>query len=137
MPAENKVNNSPSSTTSVISHSSRKLMDGTFWVFAAEALMIPTGLLTAAFLTRRLGPGAYGLLTITASFIAWLEWTINSFFGRATVKLLGDTKDWKSVGIAVINLQLSALKRQYSYIVIIDTKLHKGSTDHRENRTLD
>jgi len=82
-------------------------MDGTFWVFAAEALMIPTGLLTAAFLTRRLGPGAYGLLTITASFIAWLEWTINSFFGRATVKLLGDTKDWKSVGIAVINLQLA------------------------------
>jgi hypothetical protein len=34
----------------------RHLLDGTVRVFLAEALMLPTGLLTVAVLTRRLGP---------------------------------------------------------------------------------
>lgn len=33
-----------------------RMIDGTARVFLAEALLVPTGLLTVAYLTRRLGP---------------------------------------------------------------------------------
>jgi hypothetical protein len=32
------------------------LLAGTIRIFAAEALLVPTGVLTAAFLSRRFGP---------------------------------------------------------------------------------
>ncbi|MCK5204416.1 MAG: hypothetical protein KAR15_11115, partial [Desulfobacterales bacterium] len=33
--------------------------------FVASALALPRGIITAAFLTRQLGPADYGLLTVT------------------------------------------------------------------------
>ncbi len=38
-----------------------RLLDGTIAIFAAEALVLPTGLLIVAILTRRSGPAGYGL----------------------------------------------------------------------------
>lgn len=48
------------------------MLDGTLWIFLSEALVLPTGLLTAAFLTRRLGPEGYGLLTLASVLVAWM-----------------------------------------------------------------
>jgi hypothetical protein len=42
------------------------VLDGTIRVFLAEALFLPTGLLTTAFLTCRLGPEGYGLFLLAA-----------------------------------------------------------------------
>ena len=80
--------------------------DGTVRIFLAEALLLPTGLITAAFLTRRLGPDGYGLFTLAATLISWIEWSIASVFARATIKFIGEAEDWKPVGATVVRLHL-------------------------------
>ncbi len=62
----------------------RQTLDGTIRVFLAEALILPTGLLSAAFLTRSLGPRDYGLFTLAATIVVWTEWVATSAFSRAT-----------------------------------------------------
>lgn len=86
----------------------RQTLDGTVRVFLAEALLIPTGLATAAFLTRRLGPEGYGLFTLAATVVSWVEWSITSVFARATIKFVGEAEDWRPVGAAVTRLHLAA-----------------------------
>lgn len=70
----------------------------------AEALLLPTGLVTAAYLTRKLGPGDYGVFTLAATIVAWIEWTIVSVFGRATFKLIAEAKDWNPAGTTLLRL---------------------------------
>ena len=82
------------------------LVQGTILVFLAEALLPLTGIVTASFLTRSLGAGNYGLLTLSATLISWLEFAIVSLFARATVKIIGDAEDWRPVGAAILRLHL-------------------------------
>lgn len=86
----------------------RQMLEGTVRVFLAEALIVPTGLLTAAFLTRRLGPEGYGLLTLAGTVVAWMEWTVTSAFARATIKFVGAAEDWRPVGATLMRLHLMA-----------------------------
>lgn len=88
-------------------HPARHLADGTVRSLLAEALILPTGLITVAFLTRRLGPQAFGLFTLAAAVVAWIEWSINAVFSRATIKLVGEVEDWRPVGSTVMRLQLA------------------------------
>lgn len=81
------------------------LLRGTAFVFLAEALFPLTGIVTAAFLTRRLGAESYGILTLTATLISWIEVAIGAFFAQATVKVIGDAEDWRPAGTAVLRLQ--------------------------------
>ena len=83
------------------------MIDGTIRVFLGEALLVPTGLLTAAFLTRRFAPEGYGLFTVAAVLVAWIEWSISSIFARATFKLIGEADDWRPIGAAVTRLHLA------------------------------
>ncbi|AFY96579.1 lipopolysaccharide biosynthesis protein [Chamaesiphon minutus] len=85
---------------------SQKIVSGTIWVFLAEALLLPTGLLTAAFLTRRLGAEGYGLFTLAATLIGWIGWSITSVFTRTTIKFVGEAADWRAIGAAVLRLHL-------------------------------
>jgi len=41
-------------------------------IFAAQLLIRPTGLITAGFLTRQLGPEPYGVLTLAVMTVGWL-----------------------------------------------------------------
>lgn len=84
----------------------RNTLDGTIRVFLAEALILPTGLVTTAILTRRLGTDAYGLFTLAATLVAWLEWTITAMFARATYKCISEVADWRPVGTTVLRLHL-------------------------------
>lgn len=88
--------------------SGRHLLDGTARVFLAGLLLPLTGIITAAFLTRRLGTDGYGLLVLAATLFGWFEFTINSFFSRATIKFVGEAKDWHPVGETVIRLHVQA-----------------------------
>jgi O-antigen/teichoic acid export membrane protein len=88
--------------------SRRHLLDGVVRVFLGEALFFPTGLLTVAFLTRRLGPEGYGLLALAMTPVLWVEWSVVALFSRATVKLTGDAGDWRPVGATVVRLHLAA-----------------------------
>ncbi len=84
----------------------RRMLNGTIWIFLAEALLLPTGILTAAFLTRQLGPEGYGLFTLAATLTAWIEWSVTSVFTRATIKFVGEAEDWRPVGATVLRLHL-------------------------------
>ncbi|HJU03633.1 MAG TPA: oligosaccharide flippase family protein [Nitrospiraceae bacterium] len=84
------------------------LLQGTVWTFLADALMIPTGLLTIAFLARRFGPAAYGLFALAASLVAWIEWGLTSLFTRVTIHLTADTRDWEPVAGRLLRWHLAA-----------------------------
>jgi O-antigen/teichoic acid export membrane protein len=84
------------------------MFDGTARVFLAEALIVPTGLLTVAYLTRQLGPTEYGRYTLAVALIAWLEWGLAAPFGRAALRLLSATTDWQPVASLVVRSELVA-----------------------------
>lgn len=83
-------------------------MDGTIRVFLAEALILPTGLLTLAFLTRRLGTTNYGLFALAATTIAWIEWSLATLSGRAINKCVSKEADWRPVATAAVRVHLVA-----------------------------
>lgn len=84
----------------------RHLLDGTVRVSLAEALMFPTGLVTAAFLTRWLGPSDYGLLTLTATLVGWIQWSISAMLSRATIISISQSTNWQGIGTAALRLFL-------------------------------
>lgn len=84
----------------------RRTLSGILFVFAADALMLPTGLVTAGFLTRELGPADYGRFTLAATLVAWAQWTVSSLFSRATIKFAGEAPDWQPVGTTALRLNL-------------------------------
>ena len=86
------------------SSATREVLGGSARVFIAESLILPTALVTAGFLTRRLGPSAYGILTLATAIVAWIEWTLTALFARASVKLVADADDWRPAGAAVLRL---------------------------------
>jgi O-antigen/teichoic acid export membrane protein len=80
----------------------REVFGGSTRVFVAEALALPTGLVTAAVLARSFAPEGYGLFTLTAAIVTWLEWTLASLLARASVKVLADAEDWRPAGAVVL-----------------------------------
>jgi len=76
-------------------------------VLLAEAMLVPTGLLITAFLTRRLGPVGFGLFTLAASLIGWVEWALASAFARAGIRFIGSAVDWRPAGATLVRLYLS------------------------------
>lgn len=62
-------------------------------IFAAEAMVLPTGMVTAIYLTRKLGPADYGLFSLAATLASWLAWFVSAMYGRATVKLLSESAE--------------------------------------------
>lgn len=85
-----------------------RMIDGTIRVFLAEALIVPTGLLTVAYLTRRLGPSDYGRYTLAVALVAWLEWGLAAPFGRSAVRLIAAATDWPPIASLVIRSELIA-----------------------------
>lgn len=86
------------------SQASRHLLGGTVRIFAAEALLIPTGIFTAAYLSRRFGPQGYGLLTLASVLVVWIETNIAMALSRPAIKLVSEAEDWHAVGSAVLRL---------------------------------
>ncbi len=84
----------------------RHLVRGAGWTLLSEALLPLTGLITAGFLTRRLGAANYGLLTLTATVIVWSEFCITSLFARGTVKLVGAAENWRPLGTMIVQMHL-------------------------------
>jgi len=44
----------------------RHLLTGTIRIFLAEALILPTGFITAIYLARSLGPAGYGIFALVS-----------------------------------------------------------------------
>jgi O-antigen/teichoic acid export membrane protein len=79
---------------------------GTLQGFAASSLSLPTGILTAAFLSRTLNPTNYGALTVSASIIIWIEGAINIGFNRTAEKLVAEVEDWRPISSRLLQVQL-------------------------------
>jgi O-antigen/teichoic acid export membrane protein len=83
----------------------RHLLGGTIHIFASEALLVPVGLITAAYLSRRFGPEGYGLLTLAFAPVVIAESNVATALSRPSIKLVGDAcDDWGRVGAAVLRL---------------------------------
>lgn len=81
---------------------------GTLQNFLASALCLPTGILTAAFLTRQLGSANYGVLTVTVSIVMFIEILTNAGFNRAAVKFISEQSDWQPAATRILQAQLLA-----------------------------
>ncbi len=97
----------------------RHTLDGTVCVFLAEVLMLPTGLVTTAVLTRHLGTDGYGLFTLVATLVAWVEWSIAALFACATYQRVGAATDWRPVGTTVLRLHLAASTACAALLVVV------------------
>jgi len=84
----------------------REVFGGSARVFVAEAISLPTGLITAAFLARRFGPSGYGVFTLTMAIVVWLEWSLASLLARPAVKLIADANEWRPVSAMVLRTYL-------------------------------
>lgn len=83
------------------------LMRGTARIFAAEALLVPVGIATAAFLSRRFGPEGYGLWTLAWALVVWVEANVAAALSRPAIQMVGEAEDWQPVGAAVLKLYTS------------------------------
>ena len=77
-------------------------------LFAAEALIFPTGIVTAAFLTRWLGAGGYGEFSLAALVVGWVEWGIVALLSRSTILSIRHTDDWKPLATRILRIHLIA-----------------------------
>jgi O-antigen/teichoic acid export membrane protein len=84
----------------------RHFLGGATRIFLADALLLPTGLLTAVYLTRRLGATDYGLFALVLSVVFWGEGILAAVLNRATIKFIADVSDWRQVGAGVLQLYL-------------------------------
>ena len=85
-------------------HAARHLLDGATRVILADALILPTGILTVVFLTHRLGPEGFGSFTVASAIILWMEGSINTIFHSPTLKIVADAKDWSALGTTIVRL---------------------------------
>ena len=86
----------------------RKTLAGTVRLFAAESLVFPTGIVTAAFLTRWLGAEGYGEYSLAALVVAWVQWGVVSLLSRSTILAIGGTPDWKPLATRILRIHLAA-----------------------------
>jgi O-antigen/teichoic acid export membrane protein len=80
------------------------LFGGAARIFAAEALFVPVGVATAAFLSRRFGPEGYGLWTLACVLVVWVESNVAAALSRPAIQLAGEARDWREVGAPVLRL---------------------------------
>ena len=69
-------------------------------------MIVPTGILAAAFLTRSLGPELYGLFTVAASIVVWIETAATVLLSRTAVKFIAETDNWRPVAGRLNRVQL-------------------------------
>jgi O-antigen/teichoic acid export membrane protein len=78
---------------------------GTLKLLAVQALGLLIGFLISAFLTRKLGPELYGLFTVAATIVIWVELSATVMFGQTTVKFLAEADDWFAVASTLARAQ--------------------------------
>ena len=85
------------------------MLGGTIAIFVAEALILPTGFITAIFLARRLGPVGYGMFALASTVIVFTEWGCTAIFSSTTVKFISEAgDDWGPVATTVSRLYVLA-----------------------------
>ena len=97
----------------------KRMVTGGFRVLLAESLLIPSGLLTAAYLARRLGPDGYGIFMVAAAVVAWVEWGLTGIFARASVKFVAEAVDWRPIGSTIVSVHLALATAAAALLVLL------------------
>jgi len=87
-----------------LSETGRRMTRGAIGIFLADALILPTGFVTAVFLSRYLGPSAYGLFALVSRLILWIEWGSIAGFSDTALKFIGEAQNWRPVAAAIVRL---------------------------------
>jgi len=98
----------PGRTTDDRAGYGRHLFGGTAWGFGAEILALPTGILTAAFLTRTFGPAGYGMFSLAAGVVFSIQGGLNSLLSRATIRFVSQSTDPSPVATTALRLYVAA-----------------------------
>ena len=106
-------------TSTAEAHHANHLAVGTIQGFIASAISLPTGILTAAFLTRRLGPEGYGLLSVSVTIVVWIQVTITMGFSRGAMRFVALTEDWQSVSTKFLQSQLLVSLGSAAFLVAV------------------
>jgi O-antigen/teichoic acid export membrane protein len=86
----------------------QETLAGTVRVFAAEALIFPTGIVTAAFLTRWLGADGYGVFSLAALLVTWFQWSVVALLSRPTILSIRGADEWKPLATRILHVHLAA-----------------------------
>jgi O-antigen/teichoic acid export membrane protein len=78
----------------------------TLILFVGLGLSVPTGVVLASQLSRRLGPEMYGVVNVTISIIFWLELSSLQLFGRTTVRFVSASDNWQAIGSTLLRIQI-------------------------------
>jgi len=84
----------------------RRIATGTISMLLGNAVVVPTSLIAAALMARRLGPADFGVYSVALSIIVWARITFSMLFNRASVKLIAETADWQPLAVGLIQAQL-------------------------------
>jgi O-antigen/teichoic acid export membrane protein len=82
----------------------RRVLDGAAFGFAANALMVPTGLATVVYLTRSLGPEIYGTYGALIAVVMWVQYTLSAAMGRVAVQHVSAAPDPLAAASAMLRL---------------------------------
>lgn len=83
------------------------MLSGTAYISLTESINLLCRFVTAVFLARYLGPTNFGYFMLAATFIIWLELSIVTAFAGATIKHVGESRDWHPIGSMVLRLHLT------------------------------
>ena len=83
------------------------LARGTAFGILAEAIVLPTGLVSAAILTRSLGLELYGLIGVVMAAVGPVSWLLSSVLGlRSGVKIIAASDDPIAASSGLLRLNL-------------------------------
>lgn len=88
------------------SFEARHLVAGSISLFIAEALILPTGFITAVYLARQFGPADYGLFALVSRVSMWIEILCATLFTQTAIKFICASADQQRVGNAIARLYL-------------------------------
>src|SRR5688572_1675715 len=71
---------------------------------AVQIAIVPAGIAVLLYLTRRLGPAAYGEYATVMAVIVWIEFAITSLLSRATIKLVAEASRPLAEAAALVRL---------------------------------
>jgi len=86
----------------------RFTLTGSIRIFIAESLLMPTGFIIIAILTRALGAEQYGIYVLAVSIVSWIEASINSLLAHSSILASSNSENIDETSAVVLRSYLIA-----------------------------
>ena len=91
-----------------LSRPRRFTLEGSIRIFFAESLVMPTGFIVIAILTRSLGAEQYGLYILAFSIVGWIEISLNSLFKHSSILVSSESQNVEATSSIILRSYLIA-----------------------------